>query len=220
MGRTPAESNEPRPAPGKTPPRVLITAGPTHEPLDAVRFLGNRSSGRLGIALAEASVQRGWHTTLLLGPTARTPADHPLLATLRFQSTSELESLLGRSWPEHDLLLMAAAVADFRPRHPLAGEKITRSPNGLSLELEPTPDLLEQLSRANPEHGIRVGWALEPRNRLRESGRRKLEAKKVHAIVANPLETISDETITPLLLHDDGSELDEAPASKILRTSA
>ena len=115
---------------------------------------------------------------------------------------------------------MAAAVADFRPRHPLAGEKITRSPNGLSLELEPTPDLLEQLSRANPEHGIRVGWALEPRNRLRKSGRRKLEAKKVHAIVANPLETISDETITPLLLHDDGSEQTPAGGALLKRDFA
>ena len=101
---------------------------------------------------------------------------------------------------------MAAAVADFRPRDPLTKEKITRHSTGLTLELEPTPDLLEALSRSNPGHGIRVGWALEPHDRLRESGRRKLDSKNLHAIVANPLETISDERITPILLHDDGRE--------------
>ena len=111
---------------------------------------------------------------------------------------------------------MAAAVADFRLRHAATTGKISRSSTGLTLELEPTPDLLEQLSRSNPDHGIRVGWALEPRDRLRESGRRKLEAKHVHAIVANPLETISSETITPLLLHADGSE-DTPPGGALLK---
>ena len=101
---------------------------------------------------------------------------------------------------------MAAAVADFRPRHPLVDEKITRRSEGLTLELEPTPDLLAELSQSNPGHGMRVGWALEPQNRLRESGRRKLKAKNVHALVANPLNTISDEAIRPLLLLDDGDE--------------
>ena len=206
MGRNPSGSSERQPALKQTPPRVLITAGPTHEPLDAVRFLGNRSSGRLGIALAEASVKRGWQTTLLLGPTSRTPVDHPSLTTQRFQSTADLQSLLGRCWPDHDLLLMAAAVADFRPRHPVVDEKITRRSEGLTLELEPTPDLLAELSQSNPGHGMRVGWALEPQNRLRESARRKLKAKNVHALVANPLNTISDEAIRPLLLLDDGDE--------------
>ena len=206
MGRNPSGSSERQPALKQTPPRVMITAGPTHEPLDAVRFLGNRSSGRLGIALAEASANRGWHTTLLLGPTSRTPVDHPSLITQRFQSTADLQSLLGRCWPDHDLLLMAAAVADFRPRHPVADEKLRRSAEGLTLEMEPTPDLLAELSRSNPGHGMRVGWALEPQNRLRESGRRKLKAKNVHALVANPLNTISDEAIKPLLLLEDGGE--------------
>jgi phosphopantothenoylcysteine synthetase/decarboxylase len=72
--------------------------------------------------------------------------------------------------------------------------------------LAPTPDLLAELSASNPEHGMRIGWALEPENRLRESGRRKMEAKNVHAIVANPLETISDDEIEAILLLADGSE--------------
>jgi phosphopantothenoylcysteine decarboxylase/phosphopantothenate--cysteine ligase len=101
---------------------------------------------------------------------------------------------------------MAAAVADFRPITPLQGKKINRSAKGLTLELEATPDLLAELSTSKPEHGLRIGWALEPQSRLRDSGRRKLKSKNVHAIVANPLETISDEEITAILLLDDGSE--------------
>lgn len=111
---------------------------------------------------------------------------------------------------------MAAAVADFRPRHPAANEKIARSSEGLTLELEPTPDLLTELSDSNPGHGMRVGWALEPQNRLRESGRRKLKAKNLHALVANPLNTISDEAITPLLLLKDGGER-TPPESSLLK---
>jgi len=206
MGRNLSGSTERQPALQKDPPRVLITAGPTHEPLDSVRFLGNRSSGRLGIALAEASARRGWRTTLLLGPTPRTPTTHPSLTVERFQSTEDLQTLLGRSWPEHDTLLMAAAVADFRPPRPVRDEKISRGSKGISLELEPTPDLLADLSDANPGHGLRIGWALEPREHLRESGRRKLGTKNVHAIVANPLETISDEKIEALLLLQNGEE--------------
>ena len=83
---------------------------------------------------------------------------------------------------------------------------MTRRPEGLTLELEPTPDLLAELSQSNPGHGMRVGWALEPQNRLRESGLGKLKAKNVHALVANPLNTISNEAIKPLLLLEDGGE--------------
>src|SRR5688500_7711901 len=94
-------------------PRCLITAGPTHEPIDEVRYLGNRSSGRMGIALAAASTRRGWQTTLLLGPTHLEPPQHSCLKVLRFQTAAELQALLHSQWPLHDVLLMAAAVADY-----------------------------------------------------------------------------------------------------------
>ena len=99
---------------------------------------------------------------------------------------------------------MAAAVADFRPRDPLTKEKITRHSTGLTLELEPTPDLLEG-SRARIPHGIRVGWALSLTTAFGNQGGEN-STRNLHAIVANPLETISDERITPILLHDDGRE--------------
>ena len=91
--------------------RVLITAGPTHEPIDAVRYIGNRSSGKMGLALANATLRRGWPTTLLLGPTAINPPDHSQLTTIRFQSAADLRQLLAEYWPKHDVLFMAAAVA-------------------------------------------------------------------------------------------------------------
>src|SRR5688500_9859369 len=100
--------------PNLTRPHVLITAGPTHEPIDSVRYIANRSSGRMGLALAEAAMERGWATTLVLGPTPLTPTENSHLRIVRFQSTDDLQSLLGKLWPSHDVLFMAAAVADYR----------------------------------------------------------------------------------------------------------
>src|SRR5262245_17381760 len=128
-------------------PRVLIAAGPTHEPIDAVRFVGNRSSGRMGLALASAAVQRGWPTTLLMGPTALDLPENPQWRTIRFQSTADLQSLLNQLWPDHDLLLMAAAVADFTPVAPPSSGKLERN-QGLTLELKSTPDLLVEIAKA------------------------------------------------------------------------
>jgi len=82
--------------------RVLITAGPTHEPIDAVRFIGNRSSGKLGLALCAETARRGWQTTLLLGPGTVEPAHHPHQTVLRFRTTDELQRLLRELWPQHD----------------------------------------------------------------------------------------------------------------------
>ena len=119
---------------------VLITAGPTHEPIDAVRYIANRSSGRMGIALAEAATSRGIRTTLLLGPTALAPPVHSQLTTRRFRTAEELQTLLADAWPDHDILFMAAAVADFRPADPVAPDtKLVRRGGDLTLRLEPTP---------------------------------------------------------------------------------
>jgi phosphopantothenoylcysteine decarboxylase/phosphopantothenate--cysteine ligase len=185
---------------GMNQPRILITAGPTHEPIDRVRSLNNQSSGRLGISLAEAAVGREARTTLLLGPTHHAPPDHSLLVTKRFQSTSELEVLLEAAWPDHDLLLMAAAVADYRPRNPRLEEKLPRSEAGLTLELEATPDLLAGLAERSRPDQLRVGWALESKENLRSRAIRKLSRKHLHLIVANSLETIDSRSIEPLVL--------------------
>ncbi len=185
---------------------VLIAAGPTHEPIDGVRYLANRSSGRMGIALAEAATSRGLPTTLLLGPTPLAPPQHSQLTTRRFQTTAELQTLLGELWPGHTVLIMAAAVADYRPARP-EGPAAKRPRSGSwTLELEATPDLLAGLAAAARPDQLTIGFALEPADRLADSAREKLAAKNIDGIVANPLETLGDDLISGTLLLRDGTE--------------
>ena len=188
------------------PLSVLITAGPTHEPIDGVRYLANRSSGRMGIALAEAATSRGLTTTLLLGPSPLAPPEHSQLTTRRFQTTAQLQTLLTELWPSHAVLLMAAAVADYRPARPQAPAAKRPRRGSWSLELEATPDLLAALAARARDDQVTIGFALEPADRLAVSAREKLAAKTVDAIVANPMETIGDELITGTLLLRDGTE--------------
>lgn len=197
------------------PPTLLITAGPTQEPIDAVRYLGNRSSGRLGIALAGAARARGWRTILLLGPTPRRCEDTQV-EVHRFRTTAELGALLDAHWPEADALIMAAAVADFRPALPETGvvpgsidpaeHKIRRRDGALTIHLEPTPDLLAKCAETRRPGQVIVGFALEPRDRMLESARTKLERKGADMIVANPLETMDAETIEATLVRRGGAE--------------
>jgi phosphopantothenoylcysteine decarboxylase/phosphopantothenate--cysteine ligase len=190
-------------ASGPVQPRLLLTAGPTHEPIDEVRYLANRSSGRLGIALAEGAAARGWSVTLLLGPTSRGCSD-TRVQTHRFRTTADLESLLHEHLPDCDALVMAAAVADYRPVSAPTGAKIRRSGERMSLELESTPDLLAGCSRRRRPEQLLVGFALEPRRELDASARRKLERKGVDLIVANPLETMDADSIEATLYGPDG----------------
>ena len=191
--------------------RLLITAGPTHEPLDAVRYLANRSSGRMGLALAEAAIRRGDRTTLLLGPTSLQPPDSTTVSVIRFQTTADLQAELRRCWPVHDVLIMAAAVADYRPASPGSAGKLARGEKHLILKLEPTPDLLAELAdRTRPDQTI-IGFALEPSQTLEASARAKLKRKRVDAIVANPLETMDAEHVTARVHLRDGRVLTAPP---------
>lgn len=203
--------------------RLLITAGPTHEPIDAVRYLANRSSGRLGVELANAAADLGWSVTLLLGPVgdATRAAVDTRARTIGFRSTADLEHLLAEHLPGTDVLVMAAAVADYRPvvaARPgtgsggaggaggvgglggVGGEKIRREKKNLTLELEPTPDLLAGCASRRSAGQLLVGFALEPRDRLMESAREKLARKGVDLIVANPLETMDASSIEATLI--------------------
>ncbi len=188
---------------------MLITAGPTHEPIDAVRYLGNRSSGRMGIALAEAALARGLDVTLLLGPIATDPPVHSHLVTRRFRTTADLRALLAELWPDHDVLIMAAAVADFRPADP-AGEqsKMSRGSGPVTLSLVPTPDLLAEAAAAARTDQRTIGFALEPPEGLAAAAARKLAAKGIDAIVANPLATMDDPSISAFVLLADGRRLE------------
>lgn len=181
--------------------RLLITAGPTHEPIDAVRYLANRSSGRLGIALADAALQRGWDPHLLLGPTPLNPPEN--VRCDRYQTTADLETLLAQHFAVCDLLIMAAAVADYRPVA-RTSEKLERREGKLILELESTPDLVAGCAaKRRPEQRI-VAFALEAPEQLQARAAAKLKRKGVDAIVANPLETMDATSITASILTTDG----------------
>ena len=166
--------------------RIVVTAGATREPVDSVRFLGNRSSGKMGAALAEAAVARGAEVTLVAGPD--TPAV-PGARRVDFETAADLERALGDLAPRADAVVMAAAVADFRPRAPVAGKLSRRSAGSeISLALEAVPDLLAGLARAR--RGARpylVGFAAETvsGDALAERAGAKLREKRCDAIVAN-----------------------------------
>ena len=202
--------------------RLLITAGPTYEPIDAVRFIGNRSSGKLGIALADHAQAQGWAVTLLLGPNTSQPTN-PNVQTIRFESTSDLESLLQTHLPQADTLIMAAAVADFRPPPDSVNttDKRRREGNDWTLILEPTPDLLAGCSKLARADQLLVGFALEPRDRMIPSAMQKLERKKIDLIVANALETMDSDSIEATLLGnpDRGISYQRSTPGKITKAS-
>lgn len=177
---------------------MLITAGPTREPIDDVRFIGNRSSGTLGIELAREAVNRGIRTTLALGSSVHEPNIREVGVT-RFETTADLHQLLLCRVPDIDILVMAAAVADHTPavRHP---GKLGRNETGsITIDLVPTPDLLASVAASARPDQLLVGFALEPADRLAESAQRKLETKHVDLIVANPLDTMESSVIEATL---------------------
>lgn len=184
--------------------RLLITAGPTHEPLDPVRYIANRSSGRMGCELAAAGLAAGWDVTLLLGPTPTAPPAG--LAVHRYESTADLERLLTEHFPHCDILIMAAAVADYRPRR-VSPEKLPREADRLVMELERTPDLVAACA-ARKRAGQRIiGFALEEPAMLEQRAAEKLRRKGLDAIVANPLETMGAAAIAAQVMTADGRVL-------------
>jgi phosphopantothenoylcysteine decarboxylase/phosphopantothenate--cysteine ligase len=179
----------PSPAEGAPPDgawrdlRVLVTAGGTREPIDGVRFLGNRSSGRMGVALAQAARRRGASVTLIAANVAVPPPAG--VRTVAIQTASELEQACERAFADCDVLLMAAAVADFRPLAPARGKIKKQGRERLSLELERTTDVLASLAaRRRPDQTI-VGFAAEHGADAVEQGRPKLAGKGLDALVVN-----------------------------------
>ncbi len=160
---------------------VVVTAGPTREPIDPVRFLGNRSSGRMGFALARQAAVRGARVTLIAGPVRlETP---PGVERVDVVSAADMQAALAQSAPGADFVVMAAAVGDFRPRL-RASQKLKKSgADGLTLDLVQNPDLLADLARVAPE-ACRIGFAAETEH-LERSAVGKLEAKGAQWIVAN-----------------------------------
>ena len=162
--------------------RVVVTAGPTREPIDPVRYVGNRSSGRMGYALAAAAWRRGADVLLVSGPSSLpVPAG---VEVRRIETAEEMRAAVADALPGADALVMAAAVADFRPAD-AAGQKIKKEVGGVpEIRLEPTPDVLRATRDARPAGCVVVGFALETTDAV-ENGRRKLEGKGLDLLVVN-----------------------------------
>ena len=162
--------------------RLLITAGPTYEDFDPVRYLGNRSTGRMGIALAEAATARGAAVVLLLGPTQLTVSDAGI-EVVRVRSALEMHSAATARWPACTDAILAAAVADYRPET-VATEKIKKSGDALELRLVRNPDIAAALGRSRRAGQHLIGFALETENGV-ANARAKLERKGLDLIVLN-----------------------------------
>ncbi len=158
---------------------VLITAGPTREKIDPVRYLSNRSSGRMGYALAEAALRRGARVLLVTGPTSLKPPS--AAEVIQIQSAAEMTDAVLRLLPEATIVIKAAAVADYTVANP-PDHKVKRS-GPLKLELTPTADILAEISRRK-QGQIVIGFAAETENVV-ENARKKLASKSLHAIVVN-----------------------------------
>lgn len=192
--------------------RILITAGPTREPIDDVRFISNRSSGQMGFALAEAASSAGHEVTLLLGPVLLPPSVAEQVQVIRFNTTADLQALLAEHFPKCDVLIKAAAVADYRPAQLIKGK--TPRGDGLKIELEPTPDLVAGCAKTKRDDQTIIAFALEDPTVLETRAVEKMQRKKVDAILANPLQTMDASDIEPILFYADGRRDEPGRMSK------
>jgi phosphopantothenoylcysteine decarboxylase / phosphopantothenate---cysteine ligase len=188
---------------------VLITAGPTREKIDPVRYITNRSSGRMGYALAEAALRRGAHVLLVSGPTSVIPPDAAQLT--RVETAAEMRAAVLSLLPQATIVIKTAAVSDYRPKA-AATQKLKRT-GSMSLELEPTEDILAELA-GKKSNQIIVGFAAETENVL-ENARKKLTRKSLDAIVVNDVSRDgvgfdSDRNAVTILSHDDVIEVPES----------
>jgi len=187
---------------------VLITAGPTREKIDPVRYLTNRSSGRMGYALAEAALRRGARVLLVSGPTSLTPPG--AAEVTRVESTEEMRDAVLKLLPQANVVIKTAAVADYRPK--VAAEQKLKRRGATTLELEATPDILQELSRKKNSQLV-IGFAAETENVL-ENARQKLVAKSLDAIVVNDVSREgvgfdSDRNAVTIITRDEVVEIPE-----------
>jgi phosphopantothenoylcysteine decarboxylase / phosphopantothenate---cysteine ligase len=160
--------------------KVLVTAGPTREKLDPVRFFSNRSTGKMGYAVAEAAARFGAEVTLISGPTElEAPAN---VKTVRVESAQEMYEAVMERFPQADIIIKSAAVADYRPKH-VFDKKIKKQPGDYVIEMERTIDILKTLGEQKTSQ-ILVGFAAET-DHVEEYARQKLESKRLDMVVAN-----------------------------------
>lgn len=174
-------NNESKPLAGK---KVLVTAGPTYEPIDPVRFIGNFSSGKMGIALADAFTAQGAQVNLILGPSYFLPKNTGISVT-KIKTAREMLDACLQFFPASDITIMAAAVADYRPENP-AGKKIKKQENHLEVVLEKTADVLKELGKQKKKAQFLGGFALET-DHEEENALTKLKEKNLDIIMLNSL---------------------------------
>jgi len=184
--------------------RLLITSGPTQEPIDPVRFLGNRSTGKMGAALAAEARGRGAAVTVVLGPGASVP---PGVEVVPVQTAEEMRDAVISRFEEVDAVVMAAAVADFRPKA-IAESKLKKDSGVPELILEPTPDILTELGERRADQ-VLVGFAAETED-LEQAGRSKLGSKRLDLVVVNLVGRdgtgFGSDTDEAMLLSADGGD--------------
>lgn len=187
----------------------LITAGPTREFIDDVRYMSNLSSGRMGYALAAAAKDAGHQVMLVSGPTALPPPHGVRFAPV--VSAGQMREVVLTSLPQADIIVMCAAVADYRPARKLTG-KMKKGPETIRLEMVKTPDILAELG-GRKESRILVGFALEADDPL-ENARAKMAAKNTDMMVLNPPAAMNAETARVQVLTPDGAVTEIGPAAK------
>ena len=188
---------------------VLVTAGPTHEAIDPVRFITNHSTGKMGYSIAENCARRGANVTLVTGPVAITP---PMFVdVVNVTSAADMAEEVKKRATEQDIIIKTAAVADYRPSNP-ATEKIKKKDKDSSIELERTEDILAYLGANKKDGQFICGFSMETENML-ENSRAKLEKKNVDMIVANNLKVKgagfgTDTNVVTFITKDDCKELE------------
>jgi phosphopantothenoylcysteine decarboxylase/phosphopantothenate--cysteine ligase len=165
--------------------QVMVTAGPTYEPIDPVRFIGNHSTGKMGYALAEQLARQGAQVTLISGPSALPPIQHPQVKTIKVTTATQMceESL--KAFPNMDIAVMAAAVADYTPAQ-VADKKIKKSEATFDLTLTKTKDIASELGKIKLSRQLLVGFALETNDEI-ANARKKIASKNLDFIILNSL---------------------------------
>jgi phosphopantothenoylcysteine decarboxylase/phosphopantothenate--cysteine ligase len=199
--------------------KIMLTAGPTYEKIDPVRFIGNYSSGKMGFALAEECARRGAEVTLIAGPVSlKTPC--PTIRRIDVESCQQMYDAATTTFPDCDAAILCAAVADFRPAEQ-ADRKIKREKDDLTLRLQPTHDIAAALGQMKRDNQILVGFALET-NDEQANAQKKLEKKNLDFIVLNSLRNKgtcfqSDENQISILSKDGQRDFDKKAKAAVAR---
>ena len=206
---------EPKDLKGK---KVMITAGPTYEKIDPVRFIGNYSSGKMGFALAEECARRGAEVTLIAGPVSLQCS--PQIHRIDVESCEQMYHAATENFPKADAAILCAAVADFRPEH-IASEKIKREKDDLVIRLKPTYDIAAQLGQMKQKNQVLVGFALET-NDEEANAQKKLEKKNLDFIVLNSLQRKgtcfqSDDNQISIISRDGQQDYDKKPKQQVAK---